>query len=96
MRAFTSRSSDVFASREAAFKWARRQRPASRRIVRQCAGEDGCPGATLPPMRVPLPPPRPRQRRSARLLRVRRALDGLDAADLVAIESLIARLGGTT
>ena len=96
VRAFTSRSSDVFASREAAFKWARRQRPASRRIVRQCAGEDGCPGATLPPVRVPLPPPRPRQRRSARLLRVRRALDGLDATDLVAVESLIARLGGTT
>ena len=94
VRAFTSRSSDVFASREAATKWARRQRPASRRVVRQCVGGDGCPGSELPAARVPLPPPRSRQRRSARLLRLRRTLDDLDAAGLVAVEGLVARLAG--
>lgn len=89
-RAFTTRSGDVFNSREAANKWARGQRAAaSRRIIRQCDGGDACPGAQLPPERTPLPPPRPRRRRPARLARLRSRLDGLDAEALAAVEALL-------
>ena len=89
VRAFTCRSSDVFASRAAAAKWASAQREAARRFVRQCDGGPPCPGSDLPDERSPLPAPRPRRRRSARLLRLRRRLDDLDALGLAAVEAFL-------
>lgn len=88
-RAFTCRSSDVFASRAAAAKWAASQRPPARRVVRQCDGGPTCPGSELPAERLPLPAPRARRRRSARLVRLRQRLDRLDAAELAAIEAFL-------
>jgi len=80
----------VWADRNAAKAWAARQRPAERRIIRQCRGGEACPGNTPPAERVALPAaPRPRRRRPARLLRLRRALDGLDAEQLARLEALL-------
>lgn len=89
VRSFSTRATDVFRTREAATKWARSQRPASRRIVRQCAGGPDCPGDELPAERTPLPRPRPRRRRPAELVRIRRALDGLGAAELARVAELL-------
>lgn len=87
-----TRSSDVFASRAAANKWAGPW-PSEYRVVRQCEGGRGCPGATIPEhgQRAPLPAYRRRKtkRRPARVVRLRKALDGLDAATLARIEAII-------
>ncbi len=93
LRALMTRASDVFRTRPAAKAWAQHW-PAAYRLVRQCEGGRGCPGDAIPEhgQREPLPEFRrrkPRARRPARLVRLRNALDGLDAAALARIEALI-------
>lgn len=95
-RAFMTRSSDVFRTRAAANDWARHW-PAEYRIVKKCDGGRGCTGDALPEhgQRVPLPEFRrraARKRRPARLVRLRRALDALDADALARVEALIAEV----
>ena len=95
-RAFMTRSSDVFRTRAAANDWARHW-PADYRIVRKCEGGRGCPGDAIPEhgQRVPLPEfrrRRPRKRRSARLVELRRALDELPPAELERVRELVAEL----
>lgn len=95
-RALMTRSSDVFRTRAAAYDWARSW-PSEYRLVRKCVGGRGCPGAAIPEhgQRPRLPPYRrrsTRRRRPARVVRLRKALDGLDAAALAAVEDLIGEL----
>lgn len=89
VRFFSCRASDVFNTREAAQKWAEAQRPAGRRIIRQCDGGQRCPGREVPSQgeRLPAPTPRPRRRRSARLVRLRKRLDELQPRELADLEA---------
>lgn len=95
-RCFTCRSTDVFNTREAALKWATRQRASERRFVRRCAGGTICPGDQVPGHgeRPPLPQPRPRKPRTpARVTRIRNRIAGLSSVELTSLELFLDRLG---
>ena len=95
IRQFSTRSGDTFATKQAAHAWASKQRSPERRVIRACSGGNGCPAEAVPEhgQRLPLPVPRPkRPRRSARLVRIRKHLDVLDARSLIELEAWLAAL----
>ncbi len=80
----------------AARQWASRLTapayPAARYTTRRCDGSEPCIGAPRPDeARQPLPGRRPARRHvPVQVRRIRKALDGLDAAALARIEAIIA------
>ncbi len=91
-KCFTCRATDVFSSREAAQKWAAKQRPSGRRFVRSCTGGPSCPGSAMPEAgeRPSLPQPKPRKPRpNARVRRLRKAIDVMTPAQLQTLDDYI-------
>ena len=93
IRKFSTRATDVFATRTAAREWAKKHRPAERRIVRACCGGPSCPARVLPERgsRPALPKMEAQRsrRRTARLVRLRKAMDQLQPAQLEQLEDYL-------